>query len=299
MTVRICFVVPTLQSAQPSIDCAAFTLFQYYLTVVPTVYRAPRSKPLRTNQYSATSYRRQIEHGRGAPGIFLKYDIDPMEMTVWQRTTSLPEFLLRLCGVIGGVWVCTGWAVKIGARAASVAGVAGEDDDGAIVNVLETAALRKKASQRLGPGGDLRPRSGNGWTIDGGAPTATGYSPYAASPTTGYGPGAYSGASTPVRTNSYSYPATSPPNVSAPTTPIGGPPPQGSYATTPYTNGRPQPGRHVSTGSQNEPFSSPSPMAGDSSPYAPSPSSGLSPYANGNGAATFRPKVPAAEKRID
>jgi len=219
-----------------------------------------------------------------------------MEMTIWQRTTTLPQFLLRLCGVIGGVWVCAGWAVKIGAKAATAVGVVGEDEDGAIVNEMENAALRKKASQRWGAG-DLRARSGNGWTIDGGSPVASGYSPYAASPVNGYAAGANgSAASTPIRTGSYGFQGPSPPNVSAPGS---APAPQGSYQ---HTNGRPQQGRHVSTGSGNEPLSSSSPVPGDSSPYAPSPSSSIPAYANGHGAATLRPKggpVLGADKRID
>ena len=36
-------------------------------------------------------------------GIFFKYDIEPMSLTIRERTTSLIQFLVRLAGIIGGV----------------------------------------------------------------------------------------------------------------------------------------------------------------------------------------------------
>ena len=73
----------------------AFVSYQYFLTVVPTTYIAPRSSPLDTAQYSVTHYTKVLEHGRGIPGIFFKFDLDPMSLTIYQRTTSLMHFLIR------------------------------------------------------------------------------------------------------------------------------------------------------------------------------------------------------------
>ncbi|KAG8925202.1 hypothetical protein FRC02_009861, partial [Tulasnella sp. 418] len=56
-----------------------FSMFQYFLKVVPTVYYPARGAPLTTNQYSVTHYRREIEHGRGTPGIFFRFEIDPIQ----------------------------------------------------------------------------------------------------------------------------------------------------------------------------------------------------------------------------
>jgi hypothetical protein len=63
--------------------------------IVPTTYIAPRAKPLSTNQYSVTHYTRQLDHGRGTPGIFFKFDMDPMSITIHQRTTSFLELIIR------------------------------------------------------------------------------------------------------------------------------------------------------------------------------------------------------------
>ena len=73
----------------------AFIAYQYFLHIVPTTYVAPRQAAVKTNQYSVTHYTKTFEHGRGTPGIFLKFDFDPMAITVYQRTTSFIEFLIR------------------------------------------------------------------------------------------------------------------------------------------------------------------------------------------------------------
>ncbi|CEQ43066.1 SPOSA6832_04948, partial [Sporobolomyces salmonicolor] len=72
---------------------ADFHIFQYFLSVVSTTYVDARRRILHTNQYSVTDMSRETEHGRGVPGIFFKYDIEPMSLT----------FLVRLAGIIGGI----------------------------------------------------------------------------------------------------------------------------------------------------------------------------------------------------
>ena len=72
----------------------AFIAYHYFLRVVPTTYVAPRSEPLHTNQYSVTHYERQVSH-QGVPGIFFKFDIEPVRLTVIQRTTNLAQFFIR------------------------------------------------------------------------------------------------------------------------------------------------------------------------------------------------------------
>lgn len=88
---------------------------------MPTTYIDSRNRRLKTNQYSVTDYSRTIDHGRGVPGIFLKYDIEPLTMTVRERTSSLTQFLVRLSGILGGIWVCTGFAFRVTSRLGTVA----------------------------------------------------------------------------------------------------------------------------------------------------------------------------------
>ncbi|KAG8701113.1 hypothetical protein FRC09_005551 [Ceratobasidium sp. 395] len=124
-----------------------FTAFQYFVNVVPTTYQIPGQDPVHTNQYSVTHYTRSLEHGRGTPGIFFKFDVDALAIQVSQKTTSFREFLVRVIGVVGGVWVCAGWAVKVGGKAATV--VTGEEDEG-------IAEVQKSSRKSRWAGGDIR-----------------------------------------------------------------------------------------------------------------------------------------------
>lgn len=137
----------------------AFSIYQYFLSVVPTTYIDAGGRKVKTSQYAVTDYERVVEHGKGIPGarqyestvsipalliplrhvsagIFFKFDVDALNMTVEERTTSLFHFLIRLVGVVGGVWTTAAFALRIFARAerevkTKVLGKkADEDDDG-------------------------------------------------------------------------------------------------------------------------------------------------------------------------
>ncbi|BGP57505.1 hypothetical protein JCM8202_002223 [Rhodotorula sphaerocarpa] len=91
---------------------APFHIFQYFLSVVSTTYVDASRRLLHTHQYSVTEMGRTTEHGRGVPGIFFKYDIEPVSLTVRERTTTLVQFLVRLAGIIGGVLVCSDFGFR-------------------------------------------------------------------------------------------------------------------------------------------------------------------------------------------
>jgi hypothetical protein len=163
-----------------------FIAYQYFLHVVPTTYIAPRSKPLRTHQYSVTHYTREVAHDRGTPGIFFKFELDPLAITLHQRTTTFLQLLIRCVGVMGGVFVCMGYAIKITTRAVEV--VSGADSAPGIV-AAESSGVRVGLRGKWG-GGELRARpksgklvpQGGGWTMEGaGSP----YASYSGTPVTG------------------------------------------------------------------------------------------------------------------
>ena len=54
-----------------------------------------------SHQYAVTDYSRSFEHNKGVPGIFFKYDLEALALTIRERTTSFYQFLIRLVGVIG------------------------------------------------------------------------------------------------------------------------------------------------------------------------------------------------------
>ncbi len=74
---------------------ADFIAYQYYLRVVPTTYVAPRTEPLHTNQYSVTHYERTVNEHMGVPGIFFKFEIEPVRLTLIQRTTTIAQLFIR------------------------------------------------------------------------------------------------------------------------------------------------------------------------------------------------------------
>jgi hypothetical protein len=84
-----------LEILTPSDVPIEFIAYQYYLRVVPTTYVAPRTKPLHTNQYSVTHYERQLTPHAGVPGIFFKFDVEPVRLTLIQRTTTFAQFFIR------------------------------------------------------------------------------------------------------------------------------------------------------------------------------------------------------------
>ncbi|KAJ7644363.1 endoplasmic reticulum vesicle transporter-domain-containing protein [Roridomyces roridus] len=159
-----------------------FVAYQYFLHVVPTTYVPPRSAPLHTNQYSVTHYTRVLSHHSGTPGIFFKFDMDPMSLTIHQRTTSFIQLIIRCVGVIGGVFTCMGYAVRI--TTAAVEAVVGDPDSEITPTpVASASALRSKfsgASLRARPkSGRLIPQ-GNGWVMEGtpGSPAFGSSSPF-------------------------------------------------------------------------------------------------------------------------
>ncbi|KIK95031.1 hypothetical protein PAXRUDRAFT_33197 [Paxillus rubicundulus Ve08.2h10] len=151
-----------------------FVAYQYFLHVVPTTYITPRSEPLQTNQYGVTHYTRKLADHQGTPGIFFKFDLDPMVIMIHQRTTSFVQLLIRCVGVIGGVFTCASYFLRITVR--TIEAVSGADPTPGIVTASSTSVKRKWA------GGHLRTRStassstrvvrqGSGWVVEGGAGT--------------------------------------------------------------------------------------------------------------------------------
>ncbi|CCL99926.1 uncharacterized protein FIBRA_01951 [Fibroporia radiculosa] len=164
-----------------------FVAYQYYLHVVPTTYIAPRSTPLHTHQYSVTHYTRTMSTHQGTPGIFFKFDLEPMHLTIHQRTTTLAQFLIRCVGVVGGIFVCMGYAVRVGTRAVEAAtgvdrsqGIVAAEASGVGIGIRKrfgSADLRLRA----GPNASNIIRSGPGWVVEGGSP----YGSYAGTPVSG------------------------------------------------------------------------------------------------------------------
>ncbi|KAM3870317.1 endoplasmic reticulum-Golgi intermediate compartment protein 2 [Diretmus argenteus] len=85
-------------------------MFQYFITIVPTKLNTYRISA-DTHQYSVTERERAINHAAGShgvSGIFMKYDISSLMVTVTEQHMPLWKFLVRLCGIVGGIFSTTG-----------------------------------------------------------------------------------------------------------------------------------------------------------------------------------------------
>lgn len=134
---------------------AHFHKFQYYLSIVPTIFTQRRistksgsldpgaipqpptldlvpvkdkngkqvshianklskadSKTLFTNQYAATSQSHTVAENT-IPGIFFKYDIEPILLIVAEQRSSLLALIVRLVNVVSGVLVGGGWLFQL------------------------------------------------------------------------------------------------------------------------------------------------------------------------------------------
>ena len=86
-------------------------MYQYFLSLVPTVYQDSRGNLLHTNQYAVTDHAREVDHSKGShgtPGLLFKYSIEAIRVTVQEQPFSFLHTLTRLCGIIGGVFATAG-----------------------------------------------------------------------------------------------------------------------------------------------------------------------------------------------
>lgn len=85
-------------------------MFQYFITIVPTKLNTYKISA-DTHQYSVTERERVINHAAGShgvSGIFMKYDISSLMVKVTEQHMPFWQFLVRLCGIVGGIFSTTG-----------------------------------------------------------------------------------------------------------------------------------------------------------------------------------------------
>ncbi|KAL7623025.1 hypothetical protein AAE478_006704 [Parahypoxylon ruwenzoriense] len=102
-----------------------FHKFQYFMSVVPTVYSVQggysTEKTIFTNQYAVTEQSKEINE-RMVPGLFFKYDIEPILLHVEERRDSILAFLVKVVNVLSGVVVACHWGFTLTEWLKEVAG---------------------------------------------------------------------------------------------------------------------------------------------------------------------------------
>ncbi|XP_046865088.1 endoplasmic reticulum-Golgi intermediate compartment protein 3-like isoform X1 [Xenia sp. Carnegie-2017] len=86
-------------------------MYQYFVKIVPTVYRKLSGQVVHTNQFSVTKHRRIIKPVSGAngvPGVFVLYEFSPMMVQYTEKRRSFMHFLTGVCAIIGGVFTVAG-----------------------------------------------------------------------------------------------------------------------------------------------------------------------------------------------
>lgn len=94
-----------------------FNRFQYYLSIVPTIYTRSPSSPsprntILTNQYAVTSQSLPVPQ-QAIPGIFFKFDIEPILLTISEERGGFLALLVRVVNVVSGVLVGGGWCYQL------------------------------------------------------------------------------------------------------------------------------------------------------------------------------------------
>lgn len=84
-------------------------LYQYFISLVPT--RLPH-KSFTTNQYAVTESHREVPFST-VPGIFFKYDIEPLMVEIVDESMPFLVFVVRIMGIIGGILVCFRWFLQL------------------------------------------------------------------------------------------------------------------------------------------------------------------------------------------
>jgi hypothetical protein len=87
-----------------------YGMFQYYLQVVPTVFRFLNGTTIETFQYSVTEHTRHVEPGsnRGLPGVFFFYEVSALHVEFEEYCRGWTHFFTGVCAAVGGAFTVMG-----------------------------------------------------------------------------------------------------------------------------------------------------------------------------------------------
>jgi hypothetical protein len=85
-------------------------MYQYYVKIVPTIYRFVDGREVETNQYSVTEHIRHLApgSGRGIPGVYFYYELSPMQVLFEERRMGVVSFITGVCAILGGLFMMMG-----------------------------------------------------------------------------------------------------------------------------------------------------------------------------------------------
>jgi len=82
-----------------------YGMYQYYIQVVPTLYKWLNGTEMQTNQYSVTEHMRHVTpgSGRGLPGVFFFYEVSPLHVEIEEYKRGWVSFFTSVAAIVGGV----------------------------------------------------------------------------------------------------------------------------------------------------------------------------------------------------
>lgn len=92
------------------------TTYVYFTSVVPTIYQKLGAQ-VDTNQYSISEYQYDNENAnmkevRRTPGIFFKYDFEPLSILISDKRLSFTQFIIRLVAILSFVLYMFSWLFR-------------------------------------------------------------------------------------------------------------------------------------------------------------------------------------------
>jgi len=96
------------------------------MSIVPTIYslgdpHASVSTSIVTNQFAVTEQSHEVNE-RIIPGIFFKYDIEPILLNITEQRDSFFVFLIKIVNVVSGALVAGHWCYRLSDWANEVMG---------------------------------------------------------------------------------------------------------------------------------------------------------------------------------
>ena len=87
-----------------------YAMHQYYIQIVPTLYKFLNGTSIQTNQFSVTEHQRLVNPGtgRGLPGVFFFYEVSPLHVEFVEKRLGWIRFFTSVCAVVGGVFTVMG-----------------------------------------------------------------------------------------------------------------------------------------------------------------------------------------------
>jgi hypothetical protein len=88
----------------------AYGMYQYYIQIVPTLYKYLNGTEVQTNQFSVTEHMRHVTPGsnKGLPGVFFFYEVSPLHVEIEEYRHGWVRFFTSVAAVVGGVFSTMG-----------------------------------------------------------------------------------------------------------------------------------------------------------------------------------------------